>query len=268
MNPLKTSKTLRNNNSSPKTTKEKPPEKAEKRLWSIARKYKLLFDRKQVPKIAESEEDRKAVADAYLELETQRHRQLDARVYQSLTKMQRIRDTKIALEGTTEKERLRMIAWEVKTRTQPVIFLLGDSTIEMDIFHMHDGSPVRIVDGEDDKELTIEDTILTDSTIAILDSLAERVLTPEERKFLEEELIALLEGKSYKATELEALIDNVQADILSMLIREKRLVAVKRADGMIEFLTREGYNERLKDSEAFSQSIVLFPRKSTNGGLI
>jgi len=225
----------------------------------------VLFERGQVPPLAESEEDRKEVSDAYLEIEAQRHRQLDARVYQSLVKMQRTRDTKIALEGTTEKERLRMIAWEVKTRTQPVIFLPGDSTIEIDIFAMHDGSSVRIVDG-DSKEIAVEDAIVTNSTVAILDSLTQRVLTQEEKQFLMEELIALLVGKSYTPATLEALLDDVQADLLSLLIREKRLMALKGKDNLIEFLSYADYLEQQKNKKSYSQSMVLFPRKNALEG--
>ncbi|NHJ31302.1 MAG: hypothetical protein FK732_00425, partial [Asgard group archaeon] len=110
----------------------------EKKLWSVAKKYKTLLDKGTVPQITESEEDRKEVSDAYQYIASKRHRQLDARVYKSLTKMQRTRDTKIALEGTTERDRLRMIAWEVKIRTKAIMFMPGDNTLDMDMFNLHE----------------------------------------------------------------------------------------------------------------------------------
>ena len=151
-----------------------PVSSIEKKLWNVAKKYKTFFDKDEVPQIAESEEDRQEVSDAYLEVSTKRHRQLDSRVYHSLTKMQRTRDAKVALEGTTEKDRLRMIAWEVKIRLQPIIFAVGDSTIEMDIFNLHEtGADVRIIEGTS-QELLIEDNILDENSIAIIDDETDK----------------------------------------------------------------------------------------------
>jgi hypothetical protein len=232
----------------------------EKKLWNIAKKYKTLLDKGSVPQISESEEDRNEISDAYKDLTTKRHRQLDARVYGSLTKMQRTRDTKIALEGTTEHDRLRMLAWEVKIRTQPVMFILGDSTIEMDIFGMHDGNGVRVIDGEVE-ELTVEDIILDSKDIAIMDDLPIRKLTAEEKELLKEKFKKKYVGKTYKITEFEKSLDSISADLLSLLVREREIVVLKREQGVIEILPFSYCEENIDASCLISQSIVLAPGK-------
>ncbi|HUT82740.1 MAG TPA: hypothetical protein VMZ29_16210 [Candidatus Bathyarchaeia archaeon] len=243
-----------------KSEKKKAAETIEKTLWNVAKKYKTFEDKETVPQVKESEEDRKQVANAYLELTTKRHRQLDARVYGSLSKMQKTRDTKIALEGTTERDRLRMIAWEVKIRTQAIISLPGDSTLEMDIFRMHDGNSVRILDGEE-REISVEDIIIEDKGIAILESLPLRKLTAEQKTKLKDEFVRNFSGKKYSIKELEETLDNVNADLLSLLIREKRIILRKITSNQVEILNRSENSDEDDDSYYTSQSIVISPKK-------
>lgn len=174
--------------------------------------------------------------------------------------MQKTRDTKIALEGTTERDRLRMIAWEVKIRTQAIISVAGDSTLEMDIFHMHDGNSVRIIDGEA-KEISVEDIILKDKGIAILESLPLRKLTADQKAKLKDEFVKNFSGKKYSIRELEETLDNVNADLLSLLIREKRVILRKINSKEVEILKCSENNDEDEDSNYTSQSIVISPKK-------
>lgn len=246
--------------SNSKADEKKSIDGIEKKLWNVAKKYKSLLDRGSVPQISESEEDRKEIADAYLQLSTKRHRQLDARVYQSLTKMQRTRDNKIALEGTTERDRLRMIAWEVKIRTHPIMFIPGDSTLEIDIFNMHDGNRVRIVDGEE-KVLSVEDTIIDDKGIAILESLPLRKLSKEEKELLKKKFKKKYMGKKFKITDFEESLDSINADLLSLLVREKEIVVLRREKGIIEIVLPSYCEENIDKDCLVSQSIVVSPKK-------
>ncbi|MHA1212562.1 MAG: hypothetical protein ACTSSH_08880 [Candidatus Heimdallarchaeota archaeon] len=243
------------------TTTDKEAKKSkssgiEKLLWDVAKKYKTLADKDDVPQISESEDDRKTVAEAYQILTTKRHRQLDARVYNSLTTMQKTRDNKIALEGTTERDRLRMIAWEVKIRTQAVMFVSGDSTIEMDIFRMHDANSVRVLDG-DDQELSVEDSIIDDKGVAILETLPIRKLTKDQKEKLKIEFVKKYSGKKFRKKELDSKLDSVNADLLSLLVREKRIVVVKIDSNTVEIIP---YSEQYDEDKFTSQSIVLEPK--------
>ncbi len=244
-----------------KIERKKAAENIEKTLWNVAKKYKTYEDKDTVPQIKESEEDRKQVENAYLELTTKRHRQLDARVYGSLSKMQKTRDTKIALEGTTERDRLRMIAWEVKIRTQAIISLPGDSTLEMDIFQMHDSNRVRIIDGEE-KEISIEDIIIEDKGIAILETLALRKLTSDQKEKLKEDFVKNFAGKEYSIGELEGMLDSVNADLLSLLIREKRVILRKISSKEVEIIKNTDTANENDESNYTSQSIVISPKKT------
>jgi len=244
-------------------TKEQPKRDVtgvEKRLWSVAKKYKSLLDKGEVPQVSESEDDRKEVEDAYLELSSNRHWQLDARVYQSLTKMQRTRDAKIALEGTTEKDRLRMIAWEVKTRTQAVIFILGDNTLEMDIFNLHDVSNVRIIEG-DAKEILIEDDILESKGIAILDNLQLRKLTKTQKMKLKKEVLAKFENKEFSKEDLNKNLDSLYADLISLMVREGMIILLKTKDNKYRILSSEKAKQEMEEAEFYSISLAITPRK-------
>ena len=243
--------------------KEKPKRNVsgiEKKLWTIAKKYKSLLDKGEVPKVAESEDDRKEVEDAYLELSSKRHWQLDARVYQSLTKMQRTRDAKIALEGTTEKDRLRMIAWEVKTRTQAVIFIPGDSTLEMDIFNMHNENNVRIIEG-DSKELLIEDNILENKGIAIIENLPLRKLTKEEKKNLKKEVLRKYGGKVLTRKELNSTLNSIDADLVSLMVREGLIVLLKIEPSKYQILAAEEAKKELEEKQVESISLAIIPKR-------
>ena len=253
----KVSEELEEKNKSTKSSKKSSG--VEKRLWNVAKKYKSLFDKGEVPQIAESEEDRQEVADAYLEIETKRHRQLDSRVYQSLTKMQRTRDAKVALEGTTEKDRLRMIAWEVKIRLQPIIFTAGDSTIEMDIFNLHDtGSDVRIIEGTN-QELLIEDNIVEGEGIAILDDLPLRRLTKEQKLDLRQQIIKKFAGRDFSKDEFNKEVSSLEADLISLMAREKEILLVKQPNA--RFLILSAQDELVKDIESVeSESLVITPK--------
>ena len=246
---------------------KKPPKKkqtsdgVEKLLWSVAKKYKTLLDKGTVLQIAESEEDRIEVSDAYLHIASNRHRQLDARVYQSLTKMQRTRDTKIALEGTTERDRLRMIAWEVKIRTKAIMFMPGDNTLDMDMFNLHEVGGVQIIEG-DEKELLIEDEIIEGKGIAIMESLPFRKLTKEQKESLKKGFMKKFGGKQFKISELESKIDSISADLISLLVREKRIMLLRTGKNSIEIILLQNASERIDELDLVNQSIVITPKKN------
>lgn len=242
----------------PSKNKKKKVDGVERKLWDVAKKYKTLLDSETVPPIEESEEDRETVEHAYQELETKRHWQLDARVYQSLTKMQRTRDAKIALEGTTEKERLRMIAWEVKIRTQPVIFIHGDSTLDIGIFRMHDNDAVRILEG-DNKEILVEDEIVDLKGIAILADLPLRNLTKDEKLELKQEILKKFGGKTFTKQELNDNFDSIYADLISLMTREGELLLLK--DGKKYRVINAKQDSSINSSDLESQSLVLKPVK-------
>jgi len=235
----------------------------EKTLWSIAKKYKSLQTSGEVPLIDESEQDRESVSEAYRELESKRHRQLDARVYQSLTKMQRDRDTKIALEGTTEKDRLRMIAWEVKIRIQPVTFISGDSTFEMDIFRLHNNDNIRILDGES-ADLVVEDTIIDGKGIEIKESLSLRNLTIEEKEELKKEILKRFAGKIYSKNQLEKQLDSLYADLISLMVRERRILLLKIAPDKIKIIPAGEELDKYHQEVVSSQSMVIQPLANKN----
>lgn len=238
--------------------KEKKDQSVEKTLWSVAKKYKSLLTSGEVPQIEESEIDRETVSDAYRELETKRHRQLDARVYQSLTKMQRTRDTTIALEGTTEKDRLRMIAWEVKIRLQPVTFISGDSTFEMDIFRLHNNDNIRILD-EESAELVVEDTIIEGKGIEIRENLTLRNLTIEEKEELKKVVLKRFSGKIYSKDQLEKQLDSLNADLISLMVRERRILLLKIAPNKIKIIPAGEELDKYHKEAINSQSMVIRP---------
>lgn len=233
----------------------------EKILWETAKKYKELLDRDEVSQLAESEEDRKTVEEAYKELSTTHHWLLDARVYQSFTKMQRVRDTKIALEGTTEFERLKMIAWEVKTRIHPVVFFAGHSSIESDIFHMHETNSVRILEG-DAKEILVEDNILEEKGVAILDDLPLRKLTKMQKKELKQNIIQKYSGKTFTQQELNAICDSIDADLISLMTREGEIILLKIESQKYQLLTIDNMQPLSERSTLQSQSLTIKPERS------
>lgn len=256
------SKVKKNPDKQKKDPKKKQAiEGVEKKLWSVAKKYKTLLDKGTVPQIAESEEDRIEVSDAYLNISSNRHRQLDARVYQSLTKMQRTRDTKIALEGTTERDRLRMIAWEVKIRTKAIMFMPGDNTLDMDMFNLHEVGGVQILEG-DSKELLVEDEILEGKGIAIMESLPLRKLTKEQKETLKKEFMKKFGGKQIKISELERKIDSISADLISLLVREKQIMLLRTGKDSIEIILVQTASERIDELDLVNQSIVITPKKT------
>lgn len=251
------------NNKSEKRKNNIDEDKIEKKLWNIAKKYKTFFDKGEVPQIQESEDDRGEIAEAYTELSTKRHWQLDARAYQSLTKMQRTRDAKIALEGTSEKERLRMIAWEVKTRVQPIVFIPGDSTIGMDIFNAHSNNNIRIIEGNS-QELLVEDEIIEGKGIAIIENLPLRKLSKNQKEKLKREVLTKFNGAIMTKAEFEKNLDSLYADMISLMVREGIITVLKVAKDKFKILAIENLTEEYSDSDLESQSLAITPMKDKN----
>jgi hypothetical protein len=243
--------------------KGKKKQSVEKTLWSVAKKYKSLLTNGDVPQIEESEADRESVSEAYRELESKRHRQLDARVYQSLAKMQRTRDTKIALEGSTEKDRLRMIAWEVKIRIQPITFISGDSTFEMDIFRLHNNDNIRILD-EESAELVVEDSIIDGKGVEIRDNLSLRNLTNEEKEALKLKVLKRFAGKIFSKEQLEKQLDSLNADLISLMVRERRILLLKIAPNKIKIIPAGEELDKYHKEAIGSQSMVMRPLANRN----
>ncbi|NHJ48032.1 MAG: hypothetical protein FK733_09615 [Asgard group archaeon] len=174
--------------------------------------------------------------------------------------MQRTRDTKIALEGTTERDRLRLIAWEVKIRLQPIMFAAGDSTLEIDMFNLHNGNSVRVLEGEE-KEITVEDAVIDDNGIAIIETLPLRKLSADEKEILKGKFKKRYLGKTFKITDFEKQLDNINADLLSLLVREKEIIVLRRESGIIEIVPFSYCEENIDKDCLLSQSIVLSPKK-------
>ncbi len=173
--------------------------------------------------------------------------------------MQRTRDAKVALEGTTEKDRLRMIAWEVKIRLQPIIFAVGDSTIEMDIFNLHEtGADVRIIEGNS-QELLIEDNVLDENSIAILDDLPLRKLTKDQKTKLKREIIEKFVGKVFSRDDFNRKLNSLYADLISLMVREKQIIILKQQDNRFKLIHVE-HEEAIDLEHLVSQSLVIIPK--------
>jgi hypothetical protein len=200
------------------------------------------------------------VETAYKVIANPRQRKLDAKVYQLLTETQRTRDTKVALEGTTEQDRLRMIAWEVKTRLQPILFLAGETTLSTKMFDFHETKEVTILD-ETEKELLIEDNIIENSGVAILEKLSLRNLTEEEKSKLKDELLQKLLGKTLSKKELEKSLDSLAADLLSLMVREREIILIKLDSDNFKIVSMDEILREQKEEDYNSQSFVLAPKK-------
>ncbi len=173
--------------------------------------------------------------------------------------MQRTRDAKVALEGTTEKDRLRMIAWEVKIRLQPIIFTAGDSTIEMDIFNLHEpGADVRIIEGTS-QELMIEDNILDGNGIAIIDDLPLRKLTKDQKAKLKREIIEKFGEKVFSKEDFDSKLTRLYADLISLMVREKQIIIVKQQNNRFKLIPVDR-EEEIDFGNFDSQSLVITPR--------
>jgi hypothetical protein len=175
--------------------------------------------------------------------------------------MQMTRDSKVALEGTTERDRLRMIAWEVKIRTKAIMFMPGDNTLDMGMFNLHEVSGVQIIEG-DEKELLIEDNILEGKGIAIMETLPLRKLTKEQKEVLKKEFLKKFGGKQFIISELESKIDSISADLISLLVREKQIVLLRTGKNSIEIVLMQTASGKIDELELINQSIVITPKKA------
>ncbi len=207
----------------------------EKFLWGLTVKYKGLQKKNQVIPISESEEDRKKVSNAYPLLKRPREKILDGTIYKYLTKMQRTRDTRILLEKTTPEERLKLLAWEVRIRTSPLIFLHGHTYLHLNLFETFEKKERKdILD------------IIIDEEIHILDEEMEKVrlrpLTEYDIANMKQKLMDKLINKKIPISSLHQYISHWEADILSQLIRNEEITIVLVFGNLIEF--RKGNREK------------------------
>ncbi len=115
---------IKEENFIPSSTK---PMRIEDRLISVIMKYRN--DENQFFEIKEREEDRANVNSMYSQLYTLPQKILDSRCYLEFGKTQQKQTIEFLADDTTPEQRLKMLAYIVRTVRKPIIFLSGKSTL-------------------------------------------------------------------------------------------------------------------------------------------
>ena len=69
-------------------------------------------------------------------------------------------------------------------------------------------------------------------------------------------------GKQFKISELESKIDSISADLISLLVREKRIILLRTGKNSIEIIPMQNASERIDELDLVNQSIVITPKKN------
>jgi len=195
----------------------------------LTRKYVQHLKREKIISIDESELDRVSISTTIPNFTKNLEVKLDGRAYKYLAQMQKLRGIQFAMTAKDPKERLSLVAWELRKRTTPVIFV---STLSGGHLNLPSTLPP-------DRFATI-----TPPGVPMSDSKSPSQfmppihLTQADLETIQFTVIAKVSNKRFTLPELQTLLSHWEADILSFLV-QKNVLQAKIRNRSIEF-TQDG----------------------------
>jgi len=202
-------------------------------LWTLNKKYEAALKQHQVFPVKESEVDREEVSDAYRFLSTPWERLLDGRIYHNLALMQNRRDAEMASPEAPPKGWIGQLAFEVKRRATPILFLSGREA---------GTPPLSLPDPATQLDMTASQS-REDRRAMTRHRVSFRALPTRELEARREELISKLAGHRFSLQQLSKQLTNWELDLLSQMIRDGVISAVFTGPSTLAFREPRGRAE-------------------------
>lgn len=221
-------------------------------IFDLEKKYTRLLKQRAPLSTKESEADRSKVSDAYKYLTEINWHIIDASLYSDFVAMHTLRTQLTVDKDVTKMERFADFARFVQRSCRPIVFTLASigtkSIVEL------------LSDHEGEKKIELENEEVSqfkEKYKRMHKLLKTKFMSIGEKMEQEKALIERLKNQTLSKQELEKSLTAFEAELLSKLISEKKLIAEVQG----EFLTFKVKRKSKKSKEALPASLLLNPTK-------
>ena len=215
-------------------------------IFELEKKYRHSLKEKLVISVEESEKDRTKVADAHLYLHEIAGHNLDAKLYIDFVDMLELRE-KIATDGEFSDDQLWSDFAKITRKfCRPIVSVVPRRSLS-NFFHVLEEKEELVLTEKKEEILTF-----VERNVHLYSNLRSRVILPREMKLMEEKLLEKLIGKTFTKEELEKVLSPYEAEILSKLVSERKLVLINEG-GLIHI-------KKSTRGKKFSSAVLLIPK--------
>ena len=203
-------------------------------VFGLEKKYSRFLKKRQIISTSEAEADRSKVSNAFQYLTEISWHVVDASLYSDFVEMHDLREKLMVDDDVTLRDRYLAFAHFVQRHCSPIVFVLSNT-----LLNNFQGNTLELLNEE---VITTEDTTVTEFKErfdVFRNVLNTRFMTAGERMQYEKELYERLKNKTFNKNELEKILSAFEAELLSKLISEKKLIAEVKGD-LITFKTKIG----------------------------
>ncbi|MCE7742046.1 MAG: hypothetical protein GOP50_06275 [Candidatus Heimdallarchaeota archaeon] len=224
-------------------------------LFELKKKYDKSLKNKEVVTVNESESDRGSVSDAFLYLHNEKESLVDAALYEGFIRMSELREKSFLDQMLHPDQRMGKLADIVKKLSTPITYFsrVSKFTTEEIVSSLDE----QIIELASDEE--IEQFI--NKYQQYVTKLANNFLSKGDIMNIEEIIIEKIIDKKIRKSEINLILTTVEAEILSKMISERKIIAVQE-DEFLSFTLR-------KDDapiKGISSSVLLSPKKQRPEG--
>ncbi len=221
-------------------------EYALKTIFALNKEYRRLLKRRITIPVDKSETHRKASSDAFSFLNENYELELDASLYRYFTAMHELRIAYFINQITQKRVIISSFVKFVKEMAHPVVSSVGKPEISSYFDLIREASSVYEVRPSIDNEKQF-------NWIKEFEPLSSHMFTFGEIMDIEKEVIKKLLNKEFSRKELNAILSEIEAEILSKLIAEHKIIAIIKENDKIFFTD----DKKLPNNKVVNTSISL-----------
>ena len=198
----------------------------------MEKKYSRYLKKQQIVPTSEAEADRAKVSNAFQYLTEISWHVIDASLYRDFIEMHNLREKFLVDKDVMLNDRYLSFSRFVQSNCCPIVFIVSHALLnsfQNSIVKVHHE---EIITTEDEKIAQFRKRFE-----AFHNMLDTRFMTVGERMKYEKKLYEKLKNKTFNKKELEKTLSTFEAELLSKLISEKKLIAEVKGD-LITFKTK------------------------------
>ena len=223
-------------------------------LFELKKKYDKSLKNREVVTVIESESDRVKVSDAYLYLQNEKESLVDAALYEDFIRMSELREKNLLDQMLLPDERIGKLASLVKKLSTPLTYFTRLNKFESEEIVASLDIDVIEIASEEEIEKFIE------KYKQFVTKLTNKFMSKGNIMNIEENIIEKIIDKRIHRNEINSILTTVEAEILSKMISEKKIIAIQDNDHLF-FTLADGDSVK-----GVSSSVLLSPKKHRSEG--
>ncbi|MHA1200774.1 MAG: hypothetical protein ACTSQF_15750 [Candidatus Heimdallarchaeaceae archaeon] len=224
-------------------------------LFELKKKYEKSLKNKEVVTVHESESDRGSVSDAFLYLHNEKESLVDASLYEGFIRMSELREKSFLDQMLHPDQRMGKLADIVKKLSTPITYFSRVSKFTSD--EIISSLDEQVIELASDQE--IEQFI--NKYKQYITRLTSNFLSKGDIMNIEDIIIEKLIDKKIRKSEINLILTTVEAEILSKMISERKIIAVQENDFLLFTLKKDD-----TPIKGVSSSVLLSPKKQNSEG--